>query len=934
MKKFIAMLLALTMALSMVGTAWAEGAASVAPVQLPTAVDGVVTLEATDYGQITDGALADVTKIVGVAGATVAGVMLTDPVNGLTFEEVTFTGDVGVQNDIDGLTFDGCVFKKNAGMYLINAHVSSAYTAKNVTVTGCYFEGTGNGDAFLDSATDETAIQIQHVNGDVTVTNNIIDGADWNGIQIEGSGNFVVTGNTISNTGSRSMRLKDASSVVVTGNILSNANQNPNELAENTNNGKVEVVKVTGAAVTGADFSGNTYNGAVVAFDNGFAYAPVAKIGNVGYDTLAEAIEAGDTVTLLGNVTLDTQIVIDKDVTIVSDTAVTVDTGSIAEAFKVTAGKLTAGKTVTLSGSNSVIEIYGGECVIDGATVTSSSNANCTIGVDEAEAVLTVKSGTVTSTGSDGSAIGMLDGTVNIQGGTISVNSNPGRATVFNHGGTINVTGGTITNEGTGTSLLASGTNAAVNVSGGYVEDVRVHEENGGSITITGGTFSADPKAYVADGYAAFELTDGGFFVAETCKVSFDAGDGTGDMGESTLAINSKYTLPECGFAAPKDKQFKAWSVDGKEYAVGAEITVAADVTVTAVWMNAPVAVEDDVMVQVTDPVMIPNPELKDEEKAVADEVKVSEICTDAMTEVVEDVAKVDVSKTVIEEKAAELDALIPEDVSAEDVVVVVQTNFEVKVEAVSVEGDKTTVTLDITPVYQKVVTTEAIANSGAKIEAGENAVVAEKGELDLKGKDVEITIAIPEALVTPDGDGFKPLYVTHTKEETGTKYVYEATVKQVGAGYTATFVNPNGFSSFSVSTVNNTTVTMNGMNYVDLQSAINDLGKDAVITVLAGNQQAEVAGNASFTVVLENGATATITAADGYRVRENNGKYTVSKIYYGGYYVGGTTTTETETEKDLVTSPDTFDAGIAMSVAVSVLGATGSAWLLRKKED
>ena len=75
---------------------------------------------------------------------------------------------------------------------------------------------------------------------------------------------------------------------------------------------------------------------------------------------------------------------------------------------------------------------------------------------------------------------------------------------------------------------------------------------------------------------------------AKNYTVTFAANGGTGSMTDAT-GVSGEYTLPENGFTAPDGKQFKAWSVDGNEKAVGDKINVAADTTVTAVWENIPV---------------------------------------------------------------------------------------------------------------------------------------------------------------------------------------------------------------------------------------------------------------------------------------------------------------------------------------------------------
>ena len=89
-----------------------------------------------------------------------------------------------------------------------------------------------------------------------------------------------------------------------------------------------------------------------------------------------------------------------------------------------------------------------------------------------------------------------------------------------------------------------------------------------------GGGMEIMPVAYV-------------FSAAKTYTVSFDANGGKSTMADVT-GISGEYTLPENGFTAPDGKQFKAWSVGGKEKAVGDKITVTADTTVKAVWETIP----------------------------------------------------------------------------------------------------------------------------------------------------------------------------------------------------------------------------------------------------------------------------------------------------------------------------------------------------------
>lgn len=95
------------------------------------------------------------------------------------------------------------------------------------------------------------------------------------------------------------------------------------------------------------------------------------------------------------------------------------------------------------------------------------------------------------------------------------------------------------------------------------------------------------------------------FIVEEpTYKVSFVANGGTGTMADVT-DVSGEYTLPANGFTAPSGKQFKAWSVNGVEKAVGDKITVTADTVVTAVWeatSGSGVATPDNTNPDISDP--------------------------------------------------------------------------------------------------------------------------------------------------------------------------------------------------------------------------------------------------------------------------------------------------------------------------------------------
>ena len=82
--------------------------------------------------------------------------------------------------------------------------------------------------------------------------------------------------------------------------------------------------------------------------------------------------------------------------------------------------------------------------------------------------------------------------------------------------------------------------------------------------------------------------------------VAFDAGGGsepeelpegfTTAMPAKKVLHGSAYDLPACEFLAPAGMRFKAWEIDGAEYAVNTPVTVTTDITVKALWEDVPPA--------------------------------------------------------------------------------------------------------------------------------------------------------------------------------------------------------------------------------------------------------------------------------------------------------------------------------------------------------
>ena len=83
------------------------------------------------------------------------------------------------------------------------------------------------------------------------------------------------------------------------------------------------------------------------------------------------------------------------------------------------------------------------------------------------------------------------------------------------------------------------------------------------------------------------EVTVGKGAPLADCTITFDGNGGSGSMGPVTVKAGANYILPECGFTAPADQEFKAWEISGTEYKVGDSCTVLGDTEIKALWENS-----------------------------------------------------------------------------------------------------------------------------------------------------------------------------------------------------------------------------------------------------------------------------------------------------------------------------------------------------------
>ena len=265
-----------------------------------------------------------------------------------------------------------------------------------------------------------------------------------------------------------------------------------------------------------------------------------------------------------------------------------------------------------------IVSNIGGTITIDGGNLDINTNSHCILlgNGDDSNHNVVIKSGNIKLNSRRNGAYGIkfepvlntdtINGNIKIDGGNLEISAIAGGTNIDDSKITINSKLIFLK----GTSLKDNG-KILLNEAKNYY--IVTFDSNGGSAvtaqSIEAGQKATKPADPAKDGYdfkgwtlsgSAYDFNtavNGNItlvatweqkqVVPTTYTVSFAANGGTGIMADVT-GISGEYTLPANGFTAPAGKQFKAWSVDGNEKAVGDKITVTADTTVTAVWETIP----------------------------------------------------------------------------------------------------------------------------------------------------------------------------------------------------------------------------------------------------------------------------------------------------------------------------------------------------------
>ena len=645
----------------------------------------------------------------------------------------------------------------------------------------------------------------------------------------------------------------------------------------------------------------------------------VASIGNSFYSSLAAAVDMadpGDIITMVKGTQLSSAIAIDKAVTLdLNGKTITAGANPIQV--------LKSGEfTIDDSGGQGSIEaenclsVKGGSLILENGAISVENNTNG-YGIYASEnGSVTVNGGEISSTYaplSGNNTTGDMNFTVN--GGTLTAEYGPaiympGQVNLtitdgtLNGGislrmGQVNISGGTI-NATTGSidpidQFYDYSGNAwlpdALYVFNGTYTSENAEHGNSLNLNITGGTFTCEN----GEG-GAITIYDLGK-VKQESSITIS--------GEAKLSTNAEsreayqvLNLEEVGVSSPAEEGYGDHSGDVKTAITGGMFSKQPDasyiangyVVVNSGDANYPYLIqkaepvgEAEAVAEVADP-SVDDSQLshltEDQQKDVVAAAESVDVSSDVMQEQSKDaLEEVKKDSTIVDDAVQALNTQLESTVKAEDVTLFVQAYLNIT--PTEYNPEETTLTFDITPMSRVVASTEkdseklVIKGEETSSEPANAVIVGEPKQLTVN-KQVTITLTLPKNFIQ------EIAYVVHTKED-GTQYLYDGTVD---ASSVLTFINPNGFSNFTVYGADpavarvyasDETEGETGTGYMTLQQAIGAVTDNGYI-VVKKDDSASVSRSISFTVSEENNAVASISAGRGYRmtkVENENGSVT-----------------------------------------------------------
>lgn len=463
-----------------------------------------------------------------------------------------------------------------------------------------------------------------------------------------------------------------------------------------------------------------------------------------------------------------------------------------------------AGNSPSSSGGNSWYVVYNdGTLTFNGGTVESTGKFSSLIvsGQNDSSAVMTINNGNF----SNGFIVIKAEGgTTNITGGTF----NSPEQTLQNWDSITTVTGGTL-NGAISSWVWENSTTNGVTISGDAVVNGNLTAANydnkssiASSITINGGKINGELKKRNIDDAAdatytgaKFEVTAGTFtkkfsasYLASGLALKENA-NGTYTVGEKT--VDTKPAEPEK--TEVSDNAESKVEVKKEDNITASEVVEAAKSTEI---VSKDDATTDKISQEVTNSAIVT--------------VNGKDVAIDS-TEAAE------AAKGAISAAATDSSKNFDPDAENKDITIVAVPKLVVKPKAAANNDTDVSMTFDIKMLYD----VKATVADDVKNMTESNTVTLEKNK-EMPAEQVP-TVAISLDVSALKIPADQKVFVRHVKED-GTVYYYEAETKtESGIVKTITFVNPDGFSEFTVMANKTVTVTIDGKEYA-LSAA--DIGK------------------------------------------------------------------------------------------------------------
>lgn len=657
---------------------------------------------------------------------------------------------------------------------------------------------------------------------EITVENATLDLNGCNITSNDGYGVYVkteaATTFTLKNSGN------EASSVTSTGDAALYASTNSSQKIVTINvQGNIELKASTAEAIE-LGYAKLAYSEDVASLVGNGGFKATESGGEYIYGTAAAAIKAStdNTTTLLNDYTGDDGLALaTENATGIIDLNGHTFTTSAPDAIAANA----KGVTLTVKNGTVISTSKGsGENWPAGAAINYGSGYYDNASITLEDVQLTVKNpgyGVVVSGNNTNNSITLKNSTITVpdtgigiyfppKSGTLTIEDSniTGGTAVIVKGGTVNISGNSVIHA-TGAKVVptepkgsgANDTGDAVYLEGNYERET--------TINITGGTFTSD-NGYAVQMLFADNTEDKTIYISGG---SFSS-DPSAYVAEKYIALveNGQYVVQE-----------KGENVQPAEVVAGAP-----DTTVSGV----------------------------DEEDVEKVKTAVNGIQAGGLTG--EANAEANTNTITVTEGTEKLKAESVTVSNDDTVTIVVQPYLQIEVTGYKTSEDTdtpNTMTLDITPMVRTVATTANLDSNEEiylKTEDGKekNAVIMETGKEMSVTTPITLTIPLPDGFVSNTTD---KVYVQHKG------YEYTANVTESGEEsnktYTATFTNPHGFSTFTISTESQTVATLNGFSYTSLQDALDDAEDGDTVKVLKNGLTASMSGS-SRTITLENGVT------------------------------------------------------------------------------